>query len=221
MSNEQQIGRMEEQTETRGRYPGLNLDIPNEEIKAAAERNIFGFWIFLMSDLIIFGLFFATNATMTNDIGFAGGPGPKELFNINSVALQTALLLISSLTSGFIAISLKYEPTRKRLAMWLALTALLGALFLFFELSDFAEMWALGGTPMRSGWLSSFYALVGLHGIHVTLGVIWSLVLIGLIARFGFNPRLQQRILVFVLYWHFLDVIWIGIFSFVFLRGLV
>lgn len=202
------------------KYPGINLLNSDEIVAKFSERNVFGFWVFLMSDFITFGLLFATNATMSNMVGIAGGPGPKDLFNINSVALQTALLLLSSLSCGFIAISMKYHQTRGRVSTWLIVTGLLGAGFLFFELRDFANMWAMGGTPQRSGWLSSYYALVGLHGIHITVGLLWILVLLGLLMRFDFNPRFNQRVLVFILYWHFLDVIWIGIFSFVFLRGL-
>jgi cytochrome o ubiquinol oxidase subunit 3 len=202
-------------------HPGLNLGPAHGAAHQQAEPVVFGFWVFLMSDLITFGVLFATYAATSNPMGMAGGPGPAALFNLTSVALQTLLLLSSSLTCGMAAIALKHHQGRRRIALWLVATAALGAAFLGLELHDFASMVEAGGTPMRSGWLSSVYALVGLHGLHIAVGLVWIAVMLALIRWRGLHNRNKTRLLLFTLYWHFLDLLWIGIFSVVFLRGLV
>jgi len=200
-------------------HPGLNLGPAHGAAHAGSEETLFGFWVFLMSDLIIFGVLFATYAASTGPEGMAGGPGPAELFDLESTAIQTGFLLASSLTCGMASLALKYHEGAKRIALWLILTATLGAGFLTFELRDFASMVAEGGTPMRSAWLSSLYALVGLHGLHITAGLLWIAVMLSLMAVFGLSDRVKTRLLLFALYWHFLDLVWIGIFSVVFLAG--
>lgn len=203
-------------------YPGLNLAPHKHEITSEhAETKVFGFWVFLMSDLITFGLFFATFAIANNQMGYAGGPTAHDLFNINSILAQTVILLVSSFTAGMVGVALKFNRGKPRIAMWFILTLILGASFLYLELRDFAEMWAKGGTPMRSGWLSGFYALVGLHGIHITIGLVWIVVMLLLMTKNGITAMFETRVLIFMLYWHFLDLIWIAIFSFVFLWGLL
>lgn len=199
-------------------HPGLNLGPAHGAAHEGAETAMFGFWVFVMSDLITFGMFFATYATMQG--AKAGGPGPRQLFDLASVAIQTALLLASSLTFGIAALAMKYRPGRKALAAWLAITVLLGLGFLAFELRDFAGMIAQGAVPQRSGWLSAFYALVGLHGLHVTAGLVWIATMLVQLRRVGLTDRVKTQILRLGLYWHFLDIIWIGIFSIVFLKGL-
>ena len=201
-------------------HPGLNLGAAHGEAHADSEPVVFGFWVFLMSDLITFGLLFATYATSTNPMAMAGGPGPTDLFNLTSVGFQTAFLLASSLSCGMASVALKYHEGVGRISTWLVLTGLLGAGFLALELRDFADMAAKGGVPMLSGWLSSLWALVGLHGLHITAGLIWIVVLLGLLRLKGLTSRTKSRLLVFALYWHFLDLVWIGIFSVVFLGGL-
>ncbi len=200
-------------------YPGLNLEFEKHYDAKRTSINIYGFWVFMMSDLITFGLFFATYATMKNPMGMAMGPDPAELFNLASIGWQTAILLASSLSAGLAALAFVFDQKRSRVMFWLFFTAILGIIFLFLEIQDFVEMWEKGGTPMRSGWLSSLYALVGLHGLHIFFGVIWIFTLIGLMSRIGSYQRFRSRLLVFVLYWHFLDLIWIGIYSVVFLGG--
>ncbi len=203
------------------RYPGLNIEFEHHFDNERVGMNIYGFWVFLMSDLITFGLFFATYAAMNNEMGQAKGPTPNEIFDLTSIAWQTGILLVSSLTAGLAALAVTSEKRLKRLTLWLILTFILGASFLYMEIRDFVEMWRMGATPMRSGWLSSFYALVGLHGIHIVVGLIWILTLLGLYSTFGYNKRFRMRLLVFVLYWHFLDLIWIGIYTIVFLGGMI
>lgn len=201
-------------------HPGLNLGPSHGSAHTGSEKTVFGFWVFLMSDLITFGILFATYAASTGPVAVAGGPGPAQLYDIASVGAQTALLLASSLTCGLAVLALKYDEGAARIAVWLAVTALLGAGFLAFELADFASMMSKGGTPMRSAWLSALYALVGLHGLHITAGLIWIAVMLTLIATRGLADRVKCRLLLFALYWHFLDLVWIGIFSVVFLRSL-
>lgn len=199
-------------------HPGLNLGVAHGEAHTRSEPVIFGFWVFLMSDLILFGIIFATYVAMRN--GTAGGPGPLELFDLTSIAIQTGLLLLSSLTYGFASLFLKYGNGRRRgLLTWLIITAALGVAFLAFELADFHSMAQAGGVPSRSGWLSVYYALVGLHGLHITLGLLWMTVMLIQIGVLGLSYRVKTRLLMLGLYWHFLDLVWVGIFSIVFLAG--
>jgi len=199
-------------------HPGLNLGAAHGEAHTRSEPVIFGFWVFLMSDLILFGILFATYVAMSN--GTAGGPGPQELFNLTSIAIQTGLLLLSSLTFGFASLTLKHDEGRRRhLLIWLIITAALAVAFLGFEASDFHSMMQKGGVPSRSGWLSAYYALVGLHGIHIIIGLLWMAVMLAQISVFGLSYQVKVRLLMLGLYWHFLDLVWVGIFSIVFLAG--
>lgn len=202
----------------RFRHPGLNLTDTADEHLANNETTIFGFWVFLMSDLIFFGLMFAVYITSIG--ATAGGPGPNELFNFTSLAIQTVLLLTSSLTVGFASLVLKFNPKSGNLMMWLGITLLLGLGFLFFEIRDFIEIAAKGGIPSRSGYLSAFYGLVSLHGMHVAMGCLWLVVIMIQIRVFGLINVVTTRLIRFALFWHFLDLIWIGIFSIVFFGGL-
>lgn len=202
----------------RFRHPGLNLTGTADENLARNETTIFGFWVFLMSDLIFFGLMFAIYITSIGST--AGGPGPKELFDFTSLAIQTVFLLTSSLTVGFASLVLKFNPKSGNLMMWLLVTLLLGLGFLFFEIRDFVEIAAKGGVPSRSGYLSSFYGLVLLHGAHVAMGCLWLVVIMIQIRVFGLINVVTTRLIRFALFWHFLDLIWIGIFSIVFFGGL-
>ena len=171
----------------------------------------------MMSDLILFGLLFAVYITT---IGVtAGGPGPKELFDFTSLGIQTALLLTSSMTIGMATIALKHPRCHWQLVPWLLVTLALGGGFLYFEITDFMNMAAEGGVPSRSGYLSAFYALVGLHGFHVAAGSVWMMVLLIQLAVFGSVNIVKSRLMRLALLWHFLDVIWIGIFNIVFFYG--
>lgn len=198
-------------------HPGINLGSHHSDAHTRAERGVFGFWVFMMSDLIVFGLMFATYVTMINRT--ASGPGTQEIFNLASVAAQTAILLASSFTVGMASLAMKYRTDRKRLQLWLSVTFALGIAFLGLELWDFFTMFAMGAVPSRSGFLSAFFGLVPLHGLHVLAGLVWMAVLIVQIAMFGMVYQIKIRMLRLGLFWHFLDIIWVGIFSIVYLGG--
>jgi cytochrome o ubiquinol oxidase subunit 3 len=195
-----------------GLYPGLNLRSSQSEANEQAETNVFGFWVFLMSDLILFGILFATYAAYLNPVGLAGGPGPQDLFDIGSVAIQTGLLLLGGVAYGGVSLALKYEGGANKVILWLVISAMLGAGFVFFEISDFIDQAHKGGIPHASGWLSSYWTLVGLHGLHVRIAA-----MITQIKTRGLDDTVKIRLSMLGVFWHFLDLIWVGIFSFVFL----
>ncbi|MGH8260035.1 MAG: cytochrome c oxidase subunit 3, partial [Steroidobacteraceae bacterium] len=198
--------------------PGINLGAAHPDAGEQAEEMLFGFWVFLMSDAIIFGLLFATYAAMIHST--ASGPRPHELYDIRSALEETLALLTSSFTFGMASLSLKHGKSVRPLLLWLGVTFCLGVFFLSREVQDFLSMLAKGGGPMRSGYLSSFFALVPLHGLHVTAGCIWMLAIVGQIAVYGVDRDVKLGLLRLGLFWHFLDIVWIGIFSVVYLRGL-
>ena len=207
-------------------HPGLNLGEEHGEDHLEAETSVFGFWVFVMSDLVTFGMFFAIFAASSAPMWMAGGPGPKDFVDIGSIAWQTGFLLASSLTSGMAVLSLKERhagqgASRGRLIFWLLLTAVLGFGFLYREIADFVSMAQMGAGPTRSGYLTAFWSLVGLHGAHVTAGLLWCLtIVVGVLVR-GVDKRWKLALLRWAVFWHFLDVIWIGLFTFVFLGGLI
>ncbi|AWZ01354.1 cytochrome bo(3) ubiquinol oxidase subunit 3 [Rhodobiaceae bacterium] len=201
-------------------HPGLNLGPQHGKAHEHAETVMFGFWVFLMSDLVIFGVIFATYVTTVNPMGIAGGPGPADIFDLKSVFIQTMLLLTSSLTFGIATLMLRHKKGVRHVVLWLSVTLALGLGFLIFEVRDFSTMFANGAAPSRSGFLSAFFALVPLHGLHVASGAVWLVVMMMQITLFGLVPMVKTRLLRLALFWHFLDVIWIGIFSIVYLGGL-
>ncbi|MEM8630029.1 MAG: cytochrome c oxidase subunit 3 [Pseudomonadota bacterium] len=173
-----------------------------------------GFWLYLMSDAVLFGLIFATFAVMATN--YAGGPSGSDLFDMTNLALQTALLLTSSLTIGLA----HHAVTEDRLGptvLWMLVTVALGAGFLGLELWELAGFVAEGAGPGRSGYLSAYFTLVGTHGLHVTAGLIWALTLIAQLLVKGTGSREKSRLLRLSLFWHFLDIVWIGVFSLVYL----
>lgn len=200
------------------RHPGINLGAHHGHAHDKAETLVFGFWVFLMSDLIIFGLMLANYVTQLP--GTAGGPGPEELFSLGSAFIQTMILLASSVTFGMSSLALKYEHGKSALLGWLAVTLALGGAFLALELRDFSDMFARGAIPSRSGFLSGFFGLVPLHGLHVASGILWGLVLMVQVITLGLTTPVKTRLLRLGLFWHFLDIVWIGIFSIVYLGGL-
>jgi cytochrome o ubiquinol oxidase subunit III len=199
-------------------YPGINLGATAPETHATAEEKVFGFWVFLMSDLIIFALLFATYAVMRP--GTAGGPTPKDIFEIKSAAIETAVLLTSSFTFGMASLAMKYGRSPAPLLVWLGVTLLLGLTFLGFEVHDFLGFVAKGAPPSRSGFLSALFVLVSTHGLHVTAGCVWIVVMMVQVRVFGTDRDVKIRLLRLGLFWHFLDIVWVGIFSVVFLQGL-
>ena len=203
------------------KHPGINLGSHHGDAHEKAETVVFGFWVFLMSDFVLFGLMFATYVTMQNPMSYAGGPGPKDVFDLTSAFVQTMLLLTSSLTFGFASLAMRHKHETGRHKMWLVITLALGLAFLFFELRDFQEMFAMGAGPDRSGFLSAFFGLVPLHGVHVTVGCLWLIIMLVQLHVFGPITIVKTRLLRLSLFWHFLDIVWIGIFSIVYLPGLV
>ena len=177
-----------------------------------------GFWIYLMSDCLIFAVLFATYGVLGGSL--AGGPGPRDLFDLNLVALNTAMLLFSSITYGFAMLAM-VRGERHNVIRWLAVTGLFGAAFLAIEIYEVHHLIHEGAGPQRSAFLSSFFTLVGTHGLHVTFGLIWLVVLIVQVRARGLIPANQRRLTCLSLFWHFLDVVWIGVFTFVYLMGVL
>lgn len=200
------------------RHPGLNLGTTDPGTDDAAESLIFGFWIFLMSDLVLFALLFATYAAASQN-GTAGGPTPASLFDVKHPFIETCCLLASSFSVGMAMLALKYRGDRVRLVIWLLVTFALGAIFVGFEALDFIKYVTEGHAPERSGFLSSFFALVGTHGLHVSAGLIWMLVMIVQIFVFGLVRDVKTRVMRLAIFWHMLDVVWVCIFTFVYLFG--
>lgn len=179
---------------------------------------LFGFWLYLLSDLMIFACLFATYGVLGRS--YAAGPSGADLFELPLVALNTAILLLSSITYGFAMIAMQKRNQRGMIG-WLLLTGALGLAFLSVEIYEFAHLIHLGAGPQRSAFLSSFFALVGTHGLHVLFGVIWLLVLCVQVRRHGLTRANARRVACLSMFWHFLDVVWIGVFTFVYLMGVL
>ena len=199
-------------------HPGLNLGPSHGKAHEEAENVVFGFWVFLMSDLVTFAMFFAIYATSIQ--ATAGGPGNADILDVTSIALQTGSLLISSLLFGIATVAMKHRSSGRVVILWLLASLAFGLCFLGLEVHDFIAAAEKGAVPMRSSYLSAYWALVGLHGLHVSVGSLMILVVCVQIALFGFASDVKTRVLRLGLYWHFLDIIWIGIFTVVFLPGL-
>lgn len=182
----------------------------------AYEERAFGFWLYLMSDAIVFALLFATYVVMLGNT--AGGPSAADLFSLYRAAGETALLLASSATFGFAAVALA-AGNRNGVLAWLGVTAALGAGFLALEYGELGGMIAQGAGPDRSGFLSSFFTLIGTHGLHVSAGMLWLFVMIGQILTKGLTRPVASRLMRLGLFWHFLDIVWVAIFSVVYLPG--
>jgi cytochrome o ubiquinol oxidase subunit 3 len=192
---------------------------PHEREEAEThEQRALGFWLYLMGDAVIFALLFATYAIMIP--GTAGGPTGKQLFSLDNAALETLLLLVSSTTFGFASLASR-AGSRGAVLGWLAVTFLLGAGFIFLEVREFTGLIAIGAGPDRSGFLSAFFTLVGTHGVHVSMGLIWIVILSAQVAIKGLTLPVTSRLFRLGLFWHFLDIAWVGIFSIVYLPGLL
>lgn len=182
----------------------------------AGETKVFGFWIYLMSDCILFASLFATYAVLVN--GTAGGPSGKDIFDLKFVLVETFLLLFSSITYGMAMIAMNKGKVGG-VNTWLFLTFLFGLGFVAMEIYEFHHLIAEGFGPDRSAFLSSFFALVGTHGLHVTSGLIWIIVLMIQVSKFGLTATNKTRLMCLSLFWHFLDVVWICVFTVVYLMG--
>ena len=195
----------------------LRPDLPAHGHVGHEDATVFGFWLYLMTDCILFASLFATFAVMRTD--FAGGPTGKELFDLTGVSIETALLLGSSMTYG-IAMLAAQRQDASRVLGWLGVTFLLGLGFLGMELHEFAGLVHEGAGPDRSAFLSTFFTLVATHGLHVTFGLIWMAVL--MVQAFGkrtLSDLQITRLCCLSLFWHFLDIVWICVFSFVYLSS--
>lgn len=177
-----------------------------------------GFWLYLMSDCLIFAALFAAYGVLGRS--YAAGPSGAELFDLTLVAINTAFLLLSSITFGF-AMLRKQLGDVKGTLVWLAVTGLFGLAFLGLELYEFAHLIHQGAGPQRSAFLSSFFTLVGTHGLHVTFGLVWLVVLMLQIGKHGLIHENKRRLMCLSMFWHFLDVVWIGVFTFVYLMGVL
>ena len=195
---------------------------------------LFGFWLYLMSDCLIFAVLFATFGVLGRN--YAAGPSGADLFDLRLVAVNTALLLLSSITYGFAMLEMDKDQAGTPLARlriprlfgddqvgavlsWLAITGLFGAGFLAIELYEFGHLIHEGATPQRSAFLSAFFTLVGTHGLHVTFGIVWLVTLMVQVRRHGLIADNQRRLMCLSMFWHFLDVVWIAVFTFVYLMG--
>ena len=176
----------------------------------------YGFWIFILSDMVMFSAFFATYAVLLGQT--AAGPTGHDLFDLRNVAIETALLLASSFTCGLASIA---ADTRNKSGFQtaMAVTCAFGLAFLTIEGREFADLVARGAGPTRSAFLSAFFTLVGCHGLHVSAGILWLLTMMAQVFTKGFRPDIQRRILCFALFWHALDIIWIAVFTIVYLLG--
>jgi cytochrome o ubiquinol oxidase subunit 3 len=193
---------------------------PASEAGPAPKRLVvaYGFWIFLLSDIVMFAALFAAYAVLVR--ATAGGPAGAQLFNQTSVALETTCLLLSSYTCGLMSLAVN-ERRRVETYFFAAITFVLGAAFVYLEIREFSDMMARGATPQRSAFLSAFFTLVGCHGLHVTAGLIWLAVMMAQVAVKGFRATVQRRLLCFSLFWHALDIIWVGLFTVIYLMGVV
>lgn len=192
--------------------------LADEHEHAAGGSTMLGFWIYLMSDCLVFAVLFATFGVLGGN--YAAGPAPKDLFDLPLVAVNTGMLLLSSITYGFAMLAVQRRHVAKT-QIWLAITALFGMAFVGIELSEFAHMIHEGATPQRSAFLSSFFTLVGTHGLHVSVGLLWLFTLTIQVGKRGLVAANRRRLMCLSLFWHFLDVIWIGVFTFVYLMGML
>ncbi|MEJ2346686.1 MAG: cytochrome o ubiquinol oxidase subunit III [Gammaproteobacteria bacterium] len=191
---------------------------PGHDHDQSAANAAFGFWIYIMSDCILFAALFATFVVLSHN--YAGGPTGAELFHLPYTLGETMFLLVSSVTYGFAMLAM-YKGGRGAVLGWLAITFILGLGFITMELHEFHGLVMEGNGPDRSAFLSGFFTLVGTHGAHVTTGLVWMAVMMGQVMTKGLTPRVQSRLMRLSLFWHFLDIVWIGVFTVVYLMGVI
>lgn len=202
--------------ETLEPHPDTGIPDPHQD---TFSRTVLGFWMYLMTDCLLFASFFAAYAVLHTET--FGGPSSRELFNLPHTFAETIVLLLSSMTCGFAMLASLKNKANTQVLLWLFVTFLLGATFLALELTEFAHLIHTGNSWARSGFLSSFFSLVGTHGVHITAGLLWVVVMMFQVAIQGINIITFRRLIVFSLFWHFLDVVWIFIFTFVYLMGVI
>lgn len=200
-------------------FDSINIDETNEHMHEdhdAGSNTLFGFWLYLMTDCLLFASFFATYAVLY--MNTAGGVSGKEIFELGFVAVETAALLLSSITFGFAIIAANASKTTLTLT-WLVVTFALGAVFIGMEVYEFHHLITHGHGPQSSAFLTSFFSLVGLHGLHVTAGLIWMIIMMVEVLRRGLGNQTVTRLNCLSLFWHFLDIVWICVFTVVYLMG--
>lgn len=200
----------------RGGSNELRFYLPTEH--HPQNGTMLGFWLYLMSDCLIFACLFAVHGVLGRS--YAAGPSGADLFDLPLVALNTSMLLLSSITYGFAMLEMQRNKLKGTM-VWLAITGLLGAAFVGLELYEFSHLIHEGAVPQRSAFLSSFFTLVGTHGLHVTFGIIWLITLMFQLNKHGLIAANKRRLMCLSLFWHFLDVVWIGVFTFVYLMGVM
>lgn len=193
-----------------------NPDTHEHEHHDTSADTVFGFWLYLMTDCLLFASFFATYAVLF--MNTAGGVSGKDIFELDFVAVETALLLVSSITFGFAMLAAQGQKKALTLT-WLLITFCLGAIFIGMEIYEFSHLIEHGNGPQQSAFLTSFFSLVGLHGLHVTAGLIWMTIMMIEVARRGLGKATVTRLSCLSLFWHFLDIIWICVFTVVYLMG--
>ncbi|MBN2638163.1 MAG: cytochrome o ubiquinol oxidase subunit III [Bacteroidales bacterium] len=202
----------------------MNTDITNLDAAKARElehahhleMKTFGFWIYLMSDLVIFSVLFATFAVHGKN--YAGGPTPQQLYDIPYLFVETMFLLVSSVTYGLSMVAMQHN-NKKMVLVGLVITFLLGLGFVSMEIHEFYGMIMSNAGPDRSGYLSSFFTLVGTHGTHVSFGLLWMGIMMYQVVKRGFTAEVRSRLMRLSLFWHFLDIVWVGVFTVVYLLG--
>ncbi len=197
--------------------------IDAEAVKEAEEpdtvaNQAFGFWIYLMTDLVLFAALFGVFGTLANN--YAGGPTGKEVFHLTDTFKETMLLLLSSATFGMVMLAV-HNNRKNKVLLWLSITFLLGLGFIIMEISEFYGLITDGNGPGRSAFLSAYFTLVGTHGLHVTVGLVWMAVMAAQVFIKRLTTPVQSRLLRLSMFWHFLDVVWVGVFTVVYLRGVL
>ncbi|MEG8099435.1 cytochrome o ubiquinol oxidase subunit III [Candidatus Liberibacter brunswickensis] len=198
-------------------FPLFYLKNEHESSVDHHDGTYLGFWIYLMSDCLMFAVFFIAYATLGKS--YAAGPAPIDIFDIKSIFVSTIILLLSSLSCSFAMLS-SNKRINKTISL-LLVTAFFGIVFIIMEIHEFIHFISLGAVPQRSAFLSSFFSLVALHGLHVFFGIIWLFALVIQILNKGLIPDNKRRLMCFSMFWHFLDLIWICVFSFVYLMGVI
>lgn len=191
---------------------------PEHEHHDTGETTLFGFWLYLMTDCLLFASVFATYAVLF--MNTAGGVNGREIFELDYVLVETAALLLSSITYGFAMIA-AHRQQRPATLGWLLVTFALGAVFIGMEINEFHHLIQEGNGPSRSAFLSSFFALVGMHGLHVTAGLVWMAIMMLEVISRGLGSSTITRLSCLSLFWHFLDIVWVCVFTVVYLMGVL
>lgn len=197
----------------------IQKPVPHEESHISDSRCLFGFWVYIMSDCVLFACLFAAYAVLRTST--YGGPSTYDLFDMPFVLTETLILLASSFTYGMVTLYAHHRTSTWKVLSWLAVTFVLGVTFLYMEVSEFRHLISEGHGPDTSAFLSSFFTLLGTHGLHVFFGLIWMISLFIQVLKYGIMPLTIKKLSTLGLFWHFLDIIWIFIFTIVYLMGVI